>query len=1039
MKGIGAGLKSIPSTGQGVVLTCPMDAPFLPNLAAAIISGSIWNRGAPEPHELPALTIYLPVHAAVEPLKLAFLKLAPDGATFLPRIRVLGDADPLDLFAAFGTRMASTPAALGLLERALAIPPAFEELERQVQLAALCAAASQSLRSAKLAAGALLYTAMPAPSAFAVAGEIAALIAEAFTEGAGLSRIMLLDSSYSSGGEQLSMQLLRKVFRGWQAHKVKAGKIDREERRNELMAIETEFIRQSDAPVIIAGSTGSVAATAGLMQAALARPQSALVLYGLDGTQTRESFAALAAHPEHPQHGLQHLLARLDIGWQDIRPLPAAEKVRERETALRRVKFIGEAMRPAPATAGWAPYIQSLKLETASPAPGLSLLEAETIQEETAAIALILRECLETGGQFAALVTPSETILNRVRHALAKWGLGSEGAPGGMGGEDDLASRALACAASEGCEEFVELIRHAQTHDLPQAARMAEMIDLGVLRQMWRPRNFAGIEAALSRAEHAVSSGEARHSAMKRIAREEWEAARRLTAGITAALSPLTVAAQRQLALQDWIAHHRSVLAGLFRLGFPKAAPDSGEGALLSRLERAGDCQLICDLAAYAGLFQQAMLTKRAAAVQNPHPRIFLLSPLDARLQTADLVILAGLNEGCWPATPKPSPWLSRRDRDFVGLPPQERRAGQTAHDFVALAASAPRVILTRSKKENGSLARPSRYVSRIKALAKGAGKLDALEASQPWLAWAAAYRVPAAVIPAPRPEPRPPLAARPRRLSVTAIETWFANPYAIYARHILGLEPLRGAGEASDARDKGILYHAALHKFFKAHPSALPDNAASVLLRKLDEAAAELGFNLESAPFWRPRFARFAAWFAGAETGLRAGVEMLKSEVGGKLRVEAPRGPFEITARADRIDGVAGGGLRIYDFKTSANTAKISAGRGAPQLALEGLLAREGAFAGLPAGASAELFYVIATGGEPAGEIVTLTLPAEKIDAAAAGTLARIALFDDPATAYSYETRAIFRDKSEHDPYAHLARVQEWAGMIEDAEDGDD
>ena len=200
-------------------------------------------------------------------------------------------------------------------------------------------------------------------------------------------------------------------------------------------------------------------------------------------------------------------------------------------------------------------------------------------------------------------------------------------------------------------------------------------------------------------------------------------------------------------------------------------------------------------------------------------------------------------------------------------------------------------------------------------------------------------------------PAPRPPLAARPRRLSVTAIETWFANPYGIYARHILGLEPLRRIGETHDARDKGILYHAALHRFFQIHPGALPPNAADDLVRCLDKAAGELGFNLENAPFWRPRFARFADWFTSTEDSRRAGILALKSEVGGKLKLDAAAGPFEVTARADRIDIGQDGAVCIYDFKTSANAAKTSADRGAPQLALEGFLVREGAFAGISAG----------------------------------------------------------------------------------------
>jgi ATP-dependent helicase/nuclease subunit B len=367
-----------------------------------------------------------------------------------------------------------------------------------------------------------------------------------------------------------------------------------------------------------------------------------------------------------------------------------------------------------------------------------------------------------------------------------------------------------------------------------------------------------------------------------------------------------------------------------------------------------------------------------------------------------------------------------------------ERRIGQSAQDFAALAASAAQVYLTRSRKANGSIARPSRWVSRIKALAAGAGQLHRLQSEKPWALSARAHREPARVRPIDRPEPRPPVAARPRRLSVTAIETWFANPYAIYARHILGLEPLRRLDEHADARDKGILFHAALNRFFEAHPAELPQDAASVLCQELDRAAVALGFQLEHAPFWHPRFARFAAWFAETEGARRADMQRLKSEVGGKLTIASGAGAFEITARADRIDLMAGGSVRIYDFKTSANTAKVAVSRNAPQLALEGLLAREGAFAGIPARAETELAYIVATGGEPPGDIVALKgAAAEAIQSAYTGLLNRIAKFDLPETPYAYETRAVYEDRAGNDPYAHLARVQEWS--LEEAEAEDD
>ena len=288
MKGSGAAREFMsPETGHGVILKCPITSPFIPNLAAAVLAGSIWNRGAPEPHELPQLTIYLPTLAAVEPLKLAFLAHSPNGATFLPRIRVLGEADPLDLFAAYGPRMASATAALGLLEQALAIPPAFDELERQVQLAALAMQASQSLLGTRLAHEPVIREPLRRRARLPSPGKSPPLSARR-TPKAPICR----DRASSTAAAHLAASNFRcsfcaSVLRGWQAHKAKAGKLDREERRNRLMAIEAEFIRQSDAPVIVAGSTGSVAATVGLMEAALGRPQSAIVLYGLDDSPAK--------------------------------------------------------------------------------------------------------------------------------------------------------------------------------------------------------------------------------------------------------------------------------------------------------------------------------------------------------------------------------------------------------------------------------------------------------------------------------------------------------------------------------------------------------------------------------------------------------------------------------------------------------------------------------------------------------------------------------------------------------------------------------
>lgn len=1020
--------KRQPFAGDAQTLNCPATAPFLKTLVASILSGGVWNAGAPEPHDLPALTIYLPSRAAVEPLKLEFLWQSPNKATFLPRIRVLGEADPLDLFATFGARMASSQTALDLLKKALAIPPAFDDLERRIHLAGCIMNTAEELYS-RPEPDERPFSEVRAASAAAIARDIAALIDEADQEAADFSLIDRLDSAHTAGHEQLARQLLRAVRKSWQAHKTKAGKLDPQERRNRLMAIEAAFIRQSDAPVIVAGSTGSVAATMALMATLKARANSAIVLHGLDRDLDAASWEAIGGHPEHPKHGLHRLLARLDLRREDIRDLEASIC----DERVRRARFLSEALRPASTTAGWAAFAQSLKAVGDRPAPGLSLIEAESIQEEAAAIALILREALETKDATVALVTPDEKLIARVRHALTQWGLPNLVA---AAGPDAFASRVALTAAKGRPEDLVALLRAAQGEEAGEARRLAEIVDLGVLRQMWRPSSMAGAPQALERAEHAISSGEARHPAMRRIEMEEWEATRADIERVVEALSPLTSNAEERLSLSEWAAIHAEVMTSLSELGYAPAA----KLPTLETIASVSDRALMAGLADYAQFFAAISQCGRAVSGEDPHPRLFLRSPLDFRLLSADVIVLAGLNEGCWPSKSGPSPWLNQADRAFVGLSPETRRIGQSAQDFAALATVAPRVVLTRSRRVDGGVTRPSRWIARIVAIAKGAERLEALNPDKPWLDWARQQRTPSSISPVQRPAPVPPLSARPRRMSVTAIETWFANPYAIYARYILGLEPLSPVGETQGPRDKGILYHAALHRFFEAYPRALPENGAAKLLHCLDSVAMELGFNLENAPFWRPRFARFAEWFASTEGARRADITALKSEVDGKLRLDAPAGPFEIIARADRIDLVKDGAVRIYDFKTSANAAKISAGRGAPQLALEGLLAAEGAFAGVAQGAQAELSYIVATGGQPPGEVVPMKAPsAQIIEAARSGVIQRIERFDDPATPYAYETRAIFRDKAENDPYAHLARVKEWSAGEVEGEDADD
>jgi ATP-dependent helicase/nuclease subunit B len=209
-----------------------------------------------------------------------------------------------------------------------------------------------------------------------------------------------------------------------------------------------------------------------------------------------------------------------------------------------------------------------------------------------------------------------------------------------------------------------------------------------------------------------------------------------------------------------------------------------------------------------------------------------------------------------------------------------------------------------------------------------------------------------------------------------------------------------------------------------------MPPDAIAVFMTLADEVIGDLGGEAKVKAFWRPRLRRFAEWFAATEPARRAAGSSRLVEVSGRHVLDAPAGPFELAARADRID-VEAHGLVVSDYKTGRLPSQAEVEQGAaPQLTLEAAMAAAGAFAGLPAAPVTALRYIRATGGEPAGE-ERLIAPKEGVVAdIAADAMARlaelVAAYDDPATPYTALRRRQF--DYAYDDYAHLARIGEWS-----------
>jgi ATP-dependent helicase/nuclease subunit B len=286
-------------------------------------------------------------------------------------------------------------------------------------------------------------------------------------------------------------------------------------------------------------------------------------------------------------------------------------------------------------------------------------------------------------------------------------------------------------------------------------------------------------------------------------------------------------------------------------------------------------------------------------------------------------------------------------------------------------------------------------------------------------------------ITPVLRPAPTPPADARPRKLSVTKIESWMRDPYQIYAKYVLDLDALDPVDADPGGAERGTFIHAALEKFIQEFPDRLPDDAAAQLLNFGRTALTEMRIPQEVEAFWWPRFEKIAEQFVRQERDWRVEAKPYLSEVSGSWQFEAAGGPFTLTGKADRIDKLNDGSYAIIDYKSgfTPENGEVKSGL-SPQLPLEALMLERGGFEKIPAGKTSALVYwkVTGSGQKPvekksvAPKDYSIT---QMIEDAEAGLKALVERFDDAATPYLSQPRA--DAKPRFSDYDHLARIKEW------------
>jgi ATP-dependent helicase/nuclease subunit B len=423
----------------------------------------------------------------------------------------------------------------------------------------------------------------------------------------------------------------------------------------------------------------------------------------------------------------------------------------------------------------------------------------------------------------------------------------------------------------------------------------------------------------------------------------------------------------------------------------------------------------------YAPLFRSMAMKVPVRATFGRHPRLAILGPLEARLQRFDLTVLGGLNEGTWPGGTGADPWFSRPMRATLGLDQPERSIGLSAHDF-AMQAAGPCVLLTRALKVDGAPTTASRWLQRLEQLTRGL-KLDAGLAPMPdWPDLAAQMmEVPQGPRLA-RPAPTPPVEVRPKRLSVTEIETWLRDPYAIYAKHVLGLRPLEALDEPIGPLERGTALHKALELFIDKYRDGLPDDAVMQLVAIADQVFAEAGIPKAALALWRPRFQGAAKGFVAFERERRAGIAKSHLEIRGRLEI----GDFTLTGVADRIDVLNDGGAAILDYKSGTPPSNRQVEELlSPQLPLEAAMLAQDGF-GIGARTAEDLIYLSLASEKQARNPRHIEDAAVLASEAVAQLARRIAWFKEPETAYRPRVRPFRADIA--GDYDHLARVKEWS-----------
>ncbi len=744
----------------------------------------------------------------------------------------------------------------------------------------------------------------------------------------------------------------------------------------------------SKAPIIIAGSTGSVSLSKKLIKAISLQKNGYVVLRGMYQSDShallygdprecgarlmsrgnKETYQSDSPQEHHPQFFLDRLINFLEIEKNSVQKI-AGEEFRLSDEARQRLLTL--TMLPSEESEQW--HQATLEKKDLDLSENIQLIEAKNEVEEAKIIALILLENFQQQ-KTSAVITNNKKLAELVRLELNVFSL-----PFNDARNIDVFSSKLI--------NFLFLIlelleSYFNSHSLltilknplcyhSQNKEILEKFEIQLMRQ--------------SRAKAGLKGMQEKIKSLGDVDMEEF------FQKFYCELGGLDLAQSFLIQRVIEVVENLSQKTWQELLGVEPAQSELFDFFEQLKLQTKFLMKPSDALASLKVLLSQINYFEKSDAMSP----IQILSTLEARLLNFDLVVIASLNEGDFPEIESEN-WLGKKIEKDLGIDATLKKIGQNSYDFCNYLSNES-VVLTRCKGRNGMVLIESPFLLKFKTLCKKIGvKIGGGEEYFSLLR--NLNDVESKRIEAPQPKPK--IEFRPTKISITEISKLISNPYDIYAKKILQLNELKKIDFEPSYAEFGSFVHGALEEFVSDYEER---NFLEIFKRYFEPEESEL--------IWWPKFENIFSEFLEENKkffGLKNYVE-----VPVKLRI----GNISISGKIDRVICGAKNEIEIFDYKTGAAPTIKSVTSGLdPQLTIAALALAESGIKSLN-------YWKLSASAN--GEIMKICKSDEElqilISAAQLGLKMLFEYFADEKNPY------IATATNERSEYRHLIRAEEW------------